>query len=112
LVFVGRQARPGLLLGHGTKPGEGYLVGLTKYKEGRITFTFVWTQQIKSISEGAEMRSLRYRVVSLTNADFAKDSLLDRLTDEQRRILILAYKLGYFDVPKRLTRTNSPLICT
>lgn len=103
LVFLRRMNRPGLLLGHGTTPGSGYLFGPIRLKDGRMTFSFVGTQrQVKMILDGAEERGIRYRVVSLTDADFAEDSLLNRLTDKQRRILILAYKLGYYDVPKRI----------
>ncbi len=103
LVFLRRRARSGFLLERATMQGGGYLLGPTKYMEGRVTFAFVGTQkQIKSLIEGAEERGLRYRVVSLADADFADDSLLNRLTGKQRRILILAYKLGYFDVPKKI----------
>jgi hypothetical protein len=103
LVFLRRQVRPGLLLGYATKSDAGYLLGPMGLKDGRLTFTFVGTlKQARSILEGVEERGMRYRVVSLTDADFAEDSLLNRLTDKQRRILILAYKLGYFDVPKKV----------
>lgn len=103
LVFLRRTTRPGLLLGQGTDPAGGYLQGPMGHKDGRIRFSFVGSQrQVKAILDGAEQRGLRYRVVLLSDADFAEDSLLHRLTEKQRRILILAYKLGYFDVPKRI----------
>jgi hypothetical protein len=103
LVFLRRTIRPGLLLGHGTDPDGGYLQGPLELRDGRIRFSFVGNQrQVKAILDGAERRGLRYRVVLLTDADFAEDSLLHRLTEKQRRILIMAYRLGYFDVPKRI----------
>jgi len=40
--------------------------------------------------------------ISLTDAHFAEGSNLNRLTDKQGKILVLAYRLGYFDVPKKL----------
>jgi predicted DNA binding protein len=73
------------------------------FKDGRIRFTFVGTQrQVRTILDGAEERGLLHRVVLLTDADFAEDSLLNRLTEKQRRILVLAYRLGYFDVPRKV----------
>jgi DNA-binding CsgD family transcriptional regulator len=103
LVLMRRKTRPGLLLGFGNKPGGGYMLGPMGYNEGRLKFTFAGTQkQIKDILKGAEKRKIRYRIISMTDADFAEDSLLHRLTDKQRNILILAYKLGYFDVPKKI----------
>jgi hypothetical protein len=103
IVFLRRKVRPGLLLGYGNKPGGGYMLGPLRISDGRLTFTFIGTQkQIKSIFEGAEKRRLKYRVMSLTDADFAEDSLLNRLTEKQRKVLLLAFKLGYFDVPKKI----------
>jgi len=104
LVLLKRRPRPGFLFGDTmTKPGAGYLFSPLDFKDGKLRFTFVGTQkQVKEILGGAEERGIQYRVVSLTDADFAPDSLLNRLTDKQRKILIMAYKLGYFDVPKKI----------
>jgi len=57
---------------------------------------------VKDILGNAEKRRLQYRIVSLSDADFAEDSLLNRLTDKQRKMFVLAFKLGYFDVPKKI----------
>ncbi len=103
LIFLRRTARPGYLLGHGNKPGTGFLQGPIGLKDGRLRFSFVGTQkQIKAIIEAAEDRGFRYKVVLVGDADFAEDSLLHLLTEKQRNVLLLAYKLGYFDVPKRI----------
>jgi hypothetical protein len=103
LVFLRRTNGPGLLLGHGTTPGGGYLFGPIGFKEGRLRLSFVGTgKQVRMVLDGARERGLLYKVTSLSDADFAEDSLLNRLTEKQRRILILAYELGYFDVPRRI----------
>jgi predicted DNA binding protein len=44
----------------------------------------------------------RYKVVSLTDARFSPNSPIARLTEKQRRVLITAYKLGYYDLPRRI----------
>ena len=46
---------------------------------------------------------IKCRVVSLTDAKFPPNSPIGRLTDKQRRVLLTAYKLGYYDVPRRIT---------
>jgi hypothetical protein len=103
LVMLRRTSRPGMLLGHGSRPGSGYLEGPLGFKDGRLRFSFVGNQkQVREIIEGAEERGLSYRVVSMTDADFAEDSLLHLLTEKQRKILMTAYALGYYDVPKKV----------
>jgi DNA-binding CsgD family transcriptional regulator len=104
LVLLRRRSRPGFLLGDiGGKPRGGYLFGPISFRDGKIRLTFVGTQRdMKDLLANAEERGLQYRVVSIGDADFAEDSLLSRLTDRQRKILVLAYRLGYFDVPKKI----------
>lgn len=43
-----------------------------------------------------------YRVISLTEARFGSTSPTDSLTERQRSILTSAYRLGYYDVPRRI----------
>ena len=38
----------------------------------------------------------------LTEANFSPDSLLSKLTEKQRKVLFAAYKLGYYDLPRRI----------
>jgi predicted DNA binding protein len=44
---------------------------------------------------------VRYKILSLTNANFSPDSPLSKLTDKQRTILLSAYNLEYYDIPRR-----------
>ena len=50
-----------------------------------------------------EDAGVRYRVVSLTDAQFSPHSPISRLTEKQRRAVITAYTLGYYEVPKKIT---------
>jgi hypothetical protein len=76
LVFRRAQPRPGFFLGGGpSKPGGAYMVGFL-FKDGRIRFTLVGTQkQVKQILDRAEDSGLKYRVVSLADADFGTPTL-------------------------------------
>ena len=38
----------------------------------------------------------------MTEAKFSPDSPLNVLTEKQRRILIASYKLGYYDLPRKV----------
>ena len=76
-----------------------------EYRNGKLRVTFVGTSsQIKRYLANLGRQSrLRYRVITLTDAKFPPNSPLARLTDKQRRVLLTAYKLGYYDVPRRIS---------
>ena len=42
-------------------------------------------------------------MVSLTDARFPPGSPLGRLTERQQKVLIMAYRNGYYDLPKRVS---------
>ena len=46
---------------------------------------------------------MHYRVVQLTDANFSPISPLNQLTEKQQKVLIAAYKLGYYDIPRKIT---------
>ena len=86
-----------------TKPGAGYLFGPPSYRDGRITFSFAGnSRQLRDILDRARTRGLRYRILSLKEAEFVV-SPLDHLTKRQAEVLRSAYKLGYYDVPRRIS---------
>lgn len=74
-------------------------------KDGKLRATFLGTSaQIRGLLANLSRQTrVKYRVASLTDAKFPPNSPMGRLTDKQRRILISAYKLGYYDVPRRIT---------
>jgi DNA-binding CsgD family transcriptional regulator len=105
IVLLRRAIERRFLFGEIIGSGSGYLQVPLSYKDGRLTFTLVGSQtQLKSILRGVEKRGFQYRVVSLKEAGFDSDSLLGSLTKKQQRVLLTAYRMGYYDVPRR---TNS-----
>jgi predicted DNA binding protein len=46
---------------------------------------------------------ISYGVVSLEDARFSPLSPLNKLTENQRRVLISAYELGYYDLLRRIS---------
>jgi hypothetical protein len=104
LILLKRKSRSDTFFGQASKPGSGYLFGPPEFNEGRLRFTFVGTQrQVREFLGEAEKKGLQYKVISLTDADFGPDSLLNRLTEKQRNVLVAAYRLGYYDVPRRIS---------
>ena len=75
-----------------------------EFRDGRAKVAFLGSaKQIRKHLEYLERHARgRYKVVSLTDARFSPDSPISRLTEKQRRVLITAYKSGYYDFPRRI----------
>jgi len=87
----------------GLTEGGGYFSLPFEAKNGKVKFTFLGSaKQVKGFIKLLEDTSVHYRVVSLTDAQFPPHSLLNHLTEKQQRVLITAYALGYYDVPKKI----------
>ena len=44
-----------------------------------------------------------FKILGLTSIDTKEESLLSKLTSRQRQMLLTAYGLGYYDVPRRIS---------
>lgn len=74
------------------------------YQEGKFRATLVGdTEQVKQLLDTFERINLRYRVVSLTAANFSPSSPVACLTVKQQEALVLAFRLGYFDTPRKVS---------
>ena len=72
-------------------------------KDGKVKITFLGsTAQVNAFLKAVEAAGVRYRVISLMDAKFSPHSLMSHLTEKQRRVLVTAYTLGYYDVPKKM----------
>jgi len=79
-----------------------YLIGPLEIRDEKVKVSFVGkSSKISKFLEKMERAKVRYKVLSLTNARFSADSPLSKLTDKQRTILLSAYNLGYYDIPRR-----------
>ena len=75
-----------------------------EFKDGKVKHIFIGnSKQIKKLLENLEEKSpLHYKVVSIMDARFPPRSPLAHLTEKQREVLFSAYKLGYYDLPRRI----------
>jgi len=81
----------------------GYLSVPFEIKDGKAKITYLGSgKQVKSFLEDVERAGVKYRVRSMTDAKFSRDSPLGRLTEKQRKVLVSAYQLGYYDEPRRI----------
>ncbi len=84
--------------------GEGGYVLSTEIREDKVKMTYMGTaQQAKAILEKIRQHGIRYKILSLTDAKFSINSPLNGLTEKQRKVLIVAYKLGYYSLPRRIS---------
>ena len=82
----------------------GYLSVPFEIKDGRARLTYLGNaKEIKGFLDGIERQGVKYRVKSITDAKFSQTSPLSRLTDKQRKVLVMAYRSGYYDEPRRIS---------
>jgi predicted DNA binding protein len=73
-------------------------------KEGKFKMTFLGSEnQMRKLHKSLLGAGIHYRIVSLTDAKFSSDSPINALTEKQREVLLTAYRLGYYDLPRRIT---------
>jgi predicted DNA binding protein len=83
---------------------SGYLFPPIGIGDGKIKISFLGSEkQVKNFMEKIDELGIRYRVVLLADANFSPISPLNRLTEKQREVLIAAFKLGYYAIPRKIT---------
>ncbi len=82
----------------------GYLSVPFEIRDGRARMTYLGgAKQVKAFLEGIEKTGIKYKVARISDAKFPVSSPLSRLTEKQRRVLVTAYRLGYYDEPRRIS---------
>jgi hypothetical protein len=83
---------------------SGYLFPPLGIGDGKVKISFLGSEvQVKEFLERIDVLGIRYRVVLLADASFSPISPLNDLTEKQRDVLLTAYKLGYYDIPRKIT---------
>ena len=83
---------------------SGYLFPPLGIGDGKIKFFFLGNEnQIKDFLKRVELLGIHYRVALLADANFSPMSPINLLTERQRLVLLEAHKLGYYDIPRKIT---------
>ncbi|MCW3995981.1 MAG: helix-turn-helix domain-containing protein [Candidatus Bathyarchaeota archaeon] len=81
----------------------GYLFPPLGIEDGKVKFSFIGSEaQIRDFMEKIDAIGIRYRVVLLADANFSPISPLSQLTEKQQIVLLNAYKMGYYDIPRKV----------
>lgn len=83
---------------------SGYLFPPLGIGDGKVKFSFLGSeQQVKAFLEGIDSIGVHYKILLLSDLNFSPISPLNKLTEKQRDVLITAYRMGYYDVPRKTT---------
>lgn len=81
-----------------------YMLSSPEIRDRHFRFSLVGDSgAIKRLHEIFGKIGMRYSVAEVSKTEAVSGSPFDRLTAQQMRILRLAYSLGYYDVPRKLT---------
>ena len=82
---------------------RGYLSSPYEIRDGRLKIAFLGsTRVIKGFLGNITRAGLHCKVLSLTDARFSSSSPLSKLTGIQQRVILSAFELGYYDLPRRI----------
>lgn len=82
---------------------RGYLFPPLEVRGDKLTISFLGSSiQVGEFIDKITALGIKHQVVSLTEANFSPESPLSALTEKQREVLVAAYKLGYYDLPRRI----------
>jgi hypothetical protein len=82
----------------------GYLFPPLGIGDGKIKITFLGSEaEVKDLMEKIDDIGIHYHVALLADTNFSPISPLTQLTEKQRQVLLAAYKLGYYDIPRKIT---------
>jgi len=82
---------------------RGYISTPLEIKNGKARITFVGNSAaVRALLAMMKRVGVRTRVALNVEGNFAASSPLNHLTRRQREVIISAFKLGYYDVPKRI----------
>lgn len=103
IIFIKHKPVPVDVAGLFFQSIGGYIVSM-EIHEDKIKLIYLGTaKQIKDILAVIRQNGIRCKIISLTDAKFALNSPLNGLTDKQRKVLVSAFNLGYYSMPRRVS---------
>ena len=103
VVYIETHFSKAMAWFRGPSPPDVYLCPPIEFKDRKLKLTFLGNlTEIRKLLAVAEKVGQKFSIVSMSDARFSPDSLLQSLTEKQRKILSAAYSTGYYDVPRRI----------
>ena len=82
---------------------SGYLSYPYEIRDGRLKIAFLGNARVvKSFLGTIAKAGLHCEVLSLTDARFSSTSPLSKLTVMQQKVMLSAFELGYYDLPRKI----------
>jgi len=82
---------------------SGYLSYPYEIRDGRLRIAFLGsTRVIRRFLRTISTAGLHCKVLSLTDAKFSSNSPLSKLTGMQQKVVLTAFELGYYDLPRKI----------
>jgi hypothetical protein len=101
LVYLEAETAP--LSPEGSKPPIVYLNFPFEIRAGTRRVTFLGDEaELKKLFRWLEKMGVKFKVLSNSDARSSPDSVLNSLSEQQRRALLSAYIEGYYEVPRRV----------
>jgi len=102
-ILVRWRPRRGSMFYNHIGTGEGYVISPLGFRDNKFRLTFLGSQrQIRLFLGKLEERGLAFRISSVMDASFSPDAPLGVLTEKQRNVIVSAFKVGYYDLPRKL----------
>jgi predicted DNA binding protein len=87
----------------GVNPQLVYLSTPWKVENGVGRATILGSEkQIKTMLSALRKAGIVYKIISLSDVKCSPFSLVGLLTDKQREVLSVAYREGYYDIPRKM----------
>jgi predicted DNA binding protein len=81
----------------------GYFLTPLEVMDGKIRMTFLGKpRQLKALLEAFDNIGLHCKVVLMTDASFSPSAPLSCLTQKQKEVLVISFKEGYYNLPRRI----------
>ncbi len=100
IYFIRHKPNP---LAAGLFATGGFLSIPLEIRGGRIRASFLGSaSDLKRLLKLLDDEGIHYRISSNTDASFSPDSAIGLLTEKQRKVITMAFYLGYYNIPKKV----------
>ncbi len=89
------------------KKTDVYFTGPYIIRNEKVTFGILGEiASLRAFMKDMENRINGFKVISVTNGDQLNSSPLQALTGKQREVISRAFRLGYYDMPRKISSTK------